>query len=89
MWKKHGSSLNKGHYFVLAPLGGIGSCFRAGKLVGVALAHVLEAVLMNSRDLCLGRLSNVYAKSAFRQAKYLGWCGNRRLRSAIGTIEDS
>lgn len=68
MWKKHGSGLNKGHYFVLAPLGGIGSCFRAGKLVGVTLAHVLEAVLLNSRDLCLDRLSNVYAKSALREA---------------------
>jgi hypothetical protein len=38
--KKHGSSLDKGHYFVLAPLGGIGSCFRADKLIGVTLGHV-------------------------------------------------
>src|SRR5882757_6357512 len=35
-------------------LGGIGSCFRAGELVGVTLWHV-DAVLMNSRDLWLGR----------------------------------
>ena len=53
--KKHGSSLNKGHYFVLAPLGGIGPCFRTGELVGLMLWHVSDAVLMNSRDLCLGR----------------------------------
>jgi hypothetical protein len=68
LWKKDGSSFEKGHYFVLTPLGGIGSCFRTGKLVGVTLAHVLDAVLMNSRDLCLGRLFNVYAKSSLREA---------------------
>jgi hypothetical protein len=56
--KKDGSSLDKGHYFVLAPLGGIGSYFRAGELVGVA--HVLDAVLIV--------LLHEYVKSALREA---------------------
>ena len=82
--------LDKGHYFVLAPLGGIGARFRAGELVDLALRHVLNAVLMSSRcllDRALG--PNVYAKSALPEALPLDPCGNRRLPSANRTIPDS
>jgi hypothetical protein len=66
--KKHGSSLDKGHYFVLAPLGGIGSCFRASKLIGITLGHALDATLVNSRALGSAAKFKVYAKSALREA---------------------
>lgn len=46
MRKKYCSSLNKGHHFVLSPLGRIGPCFCAGELVGLSFRHVLDAVLM-------------------------------------------
>jgi len=55
MWKKYYNSLDKGHHFVLAPLGGIGPCFHAGELVGLMLRHFLDAVLINSRGHWLGR----------------------------------
>jgi hypothetical protein len=68
LWKKHGSSLDQGHCFVLTPLGGIGPSFSAGELVGVTLAHVPDTVLMNSRDFCSAVRFNMYAKSALREA---------------------
>jgi hypothetical protein len=86
LWKKHDSGLDKGHYFVLAPLGGIRSCFRAREFVGVT--HVLDAVLMNSRDLWLGRSVERVREICSSGSVMLGWCGIRRLQSANRTIED-
>jgi hypothetical protein len=55
MRKKYDSSLDKRHHFVLAPLGWIGPCFRAGELVGLTLRHVLDAVLIDSGGHWFGR----------------------------------
>jgi hypothetical protein len=39
---KKGSSLGQGHYFVLAPFGGVGACFRSSELVGFTPWHAMQ-----------------------------------------------
>ena len=77
MRKKHDSSLDKGHHFVLAPLGGIGPYFRSGELVSFTPWHVLDAAPMNSRGHWLGRRVQGVCEIALREALRLA-------RAAIG-----